>query len=282
MSEQKKALFCLVLTAALWSSGGVLIKWVDWNPMAIAGWRSAIAASVIWWAFRKERLVFSKVQLAGAAAYCATVCLFVTSTKLTTAANAILLQYTAPIYVALLGSWLLGEKTTRRDWLTIGTVLAGMVFFFIDKIAGGAMLGNLLAIASGVSFALCIVCLRMQKDGSPYGSILWGNIMTFIISIPFFGGLSLTASNISGIILLGVFQLGLAYVLYSYAIRHVNALQATIVTTIEPLLNPIWVFFLLGELPGQFAILGGVIVVLSISVRYYLESIQQVKQQASA
>ncbi|MEG6584367.1 DMT family transporter [Dendrosporobacter sp. 1207_IL3150] len=280
MSDKQKALICLVLAAVLWSSGGVLIKWVEWSPMAIAGIRSIIAALVIGIAFRHEKLTFSKVQWAGAAAYCSTVFFFVTATKMTTAANAILLQYTAPIYVALLGGWLLSERADRRDWLTIGVVVAGMIFFFIDKLSGGAMTGNLLAIASGVSFALCIVCLRMQKNGSPHGSILLGNLLTFIISIPFLSGISLSTSNIVGIIVLGVFQLGLAYVLYSYAIRHINALQATLITTIEPILNPIWVFLVLGEVPGQFAIIGGLIVVSAITLRYYLDTPQSAKEEA--
>lgn len=282
MTDGKKALLYLVLTAVLWSLGGVLIKWMDWNPMAIAGLRSLIAAGMIGWAFRGEKLNVTKVHMIGAAGYCATVCFFVIATKLTTAANAILLQYTAPIYVALLGRWLLGEKTTRRDWLTIGIVLAGMVFFFLDKIAGGALLGNLLAVASGVTFSICIISMRMQKNDSPHTTILLGNLLTFVISLPFLGDIRFTAENLMGIMVLGVFQLGLAYVLYAYAIRHVQALQAVIITTIEPILNPVWVFLLLGELPGQFAVIGGLIVVAAITARYYLESAQPVKEQASA
>lgn len=282
MNEHKKALFFLVLTATLWSIGGVLIKLIDWNAMAIAGLRSAIAAVVIGLAFRPRKIAFSGVQWAGAVAYCSTVCFFVIATKLTTAANAILLQYTAPVFVAVLANWFLGEKTNRRDWCTVGTVLAGMVFFFLDKIAGGAMLGNVLAIGAGISFALFIVAMRMQKDDEPYNSVLLGNMLTFAVSLPFLGALPVTVSNLTGIFLLGVFQLGLAYVFYSYAIRHVNALQAVLVTTIEPILNPVWVFFLLGERPGEYALLGGLIVVFAIVFRYYLDSAQALKQKANA
>lgn len=281
MDEHKKALLFLVLAAALWSMGGVLIKLIDWNPMAIAGLRGAIAAIVIGLAFRPQRLSFSRVQWAGAAAYCSTVCFFVVATKLTTAANAILLQYTAPVFVAILGAWLLGEKTTGRDWCTIGTVLTGMVFFFFDKIGGGAMLGNFLAIVAGISFAVFIVIMRMQKDGAPYGSVLLGNILAFLISLPFLGGLAMTAQNLTAIFLLGVFQLGLGYVLYSWAIRQVNALQAVLVTTIEPILNPVWVFVLLGELPGKYALFGGLIVVSAIIVRYYFDSVRTLKRGVS-
>jgi len=272
MNEQKQAMIGLFFTALLWSAGGVLIKLVNWHPMAIAGGRSLIAAIVIGVVFRKESLSFSKPQWIGAIAYCSCVSCFVIATKMTTAANAILLQYTAPIFVALLGSWLLKEKTTRRDWLTIFWVLSGMVFFFIDKVSGGSMVGNGVAVVSGISFALFIVYMRMQKDASPYGSVLIGNILTFLISAFFWSDMSFDQSNLLGILLLGVFQLGMAYVLYSYAIRHVPALKATLITSIEPILNPIWVFLLIGERPGFYAMIGGAIVIVAILFRYWAEA----------
>lgn len=269
MTEQKKAMICLFLTAFLWSAGGVLIKLVDWHPMAIAGGRSVIAAIVIWAAFRKESLSFSKPQLIGAIAYCGCVSFFVTATKMTTAANAILLQYTAPIFVALLGTWFLNEKTTRRDWVTIFIVFSGMIFFFIDEVSAGSMLGNIMAVLSGISFALFIICMRMQKDASPYGTVLIGNILTVVIGLFFLSNISLSYNNLLGILLLGIFQLGLAYVLYSYAIRHVPALKATLITSIEPILNPLWVFLLIGEQPGFYAMIGGFIVLAAIILRYW-------------
>ncbi|AIF49956.1 DMT family transporter [Pelosinus sp. UFO1] len=272
MTQHKKAIFYLALTALLWSAGGVLIKWINWHPMSIAGGRSIIAALVIWLAFRKESLSFSKPQWGGAVAYCACVTLFVIATKLTTAANAILLQYTAPIYVALLSGWLLGEKATRRDWVTIFVVCFGMIFFFLDKVSGGGLLGNLCAVASGISFAFFILFMRMQKDGSPYGSVLIGNLFTFAISLFFWSGNSFESTNLISISLLGVFQLGIAYVLYSYAIRHVEALEATLITSIEPILNPIWVFLLIGEQPGFYSMAGGLIVMTAITMRYWFNS----------
>ncbi|MBC8016217.1 MAG: EamA family transporter, partial [Sporomusaceae bacterium] len=185
-------------------------------------------------------------------------------------ANAILLQYTAPIFVALLGNWFLNEKTTRRDWLTISIVLGGMVFFFIDKVSAGNMLGNIIAVFSGISFAVFIVCMRMQKDASPYGSVLIGNILTFVISIFFWSDISLNQTSLLGILSLGLFQMGLAYVLYSYAIRYVPALKATLITSIEPILNPLWVFLLIGEQPGFYAMIGGFIVLTAITARYWV------------
>ena len=270
MIEQKKAIICLFLTALLWSAGGVLIKLVDWHPMAIAGGRSFIAAIVFFVYFRKESLSFSKPQWVGAIAYCGCVTFFVLATKMTTAANAILLQYTAPIFVALLGTLFLNERTTRRDWLTIVIVFSGMIFFFIDKVSSGSMLGNIIAIGSGISFAVFIICMRMQKDASPYGSVLIGNILTFAISLFFWSEVSLDQTSLLGIFSLGLFQMGLAYALYSYAIRHVPALKATLITTIEPLLNPLWVFLLIGEQPGFYAMIGGFIVLTAITFRYWV------------
>jgi len=270
MIEQKKAMFCLGLTALLWSSGGVLIKLVDWHPMAIAGGRSLIAAAVIWLAFRKDSFAFSRLQLVGAFAYCGCVSCFVLATKMTTAANAILLQYnTAPLFVALLGAWFLGEKTTRKDWLTLFIVFIGMIFFFIDKVSPGSTAGNIISILSGISFAVFIVTMRMQKDAVPYGTVLIGNLLTFFISILFWSNISLEYTNLLGILLLGVFQLGLAYVLYAYAIRHVPALKATLITSVEPILNPLWVFIVIGEQPGFYAVIGGIVVFAAIIFRYW-------------
>jgi len=267
-SEHVRGMLLLIMAAILWSSGGLLIKWVDWNPLAIAGARSGIAALVIRAAFYRSPLTWDSAQLIGAAGYTGTVILFVTATKLTTAANAILLQYTCPIYVAILGAWLLKERTTMKDWLTIGVVLGGMVLFFVDKMSAGGLAGNLLAMASGVTMAVMTIFMRRQKKGSPFGSVLLGNVMTFFIGLPFMFAGSPGVSGLVGIILLGCFQLGLSYVLYSIAIKHVKALEASIITMIEPILNPVWVFFLLGEVPGPWSLVGGAIILLAVIGRY--------------
>ncbi len=267
-SEHFWGIVLLVITAVLWSSGGVLIKSVDWHPLAISGARSAIAAVVIRAAFYKSPLSWSRPQLTGAVAYAATVALFVTATKLTTAANAILLQYTAPVFVAILGAWLLKEKATVQDWLTIAVVLGGMGLFFVDKMSPGGLLGNVLAVASGFSMALMAVCMRWQKDGSPFGSIFLGNVLTFFIGLPFMLSSSPGPGGWTGIVLLGCFQLGLSYILYSMAIKYVRALEATIICVIEPILNPVWVFLLLGEVPGPWSLLGGGVILVAITARY--------------
>jgi drug/metabolite transporter (DMT)-like permease len=195
------------------------------------------------------------------------VILFVIANKWTTAANAILLQYTAPVYVALLSAWFLKERATRADLITIIAALGGMVLFFLDDLSRGGFWGNIIAILSGVAFAGTALCLRKQKEGSPLESLFIGNIIAFLIGLPFILKSSPAASDWPGLILLGVFQLGISYILYAEAIKHVTALEAILIPVIEPVLNPVWVFLLLHEVPGAWAVAGGTIVLLSVVLR---------------
>jgi drug/metabolite transporter (DMT)-like permease len=264
---KSRAVSFLVMAALLWSLGGLLIKLVDWNPMAIAGTRSAIAA-VVMISFRpKMRFNLGPAQLGGAFCYAATVVLFVVANKWTTAANAILLQYTAPVYVALLSNWFLKERITRADIIAIITALGGMILFFLDDLSSGGIWGNIVAILSGIAFAGTALCLRKQKDESPLESLFLGNIIAFLAGLGFMLHSSPTAGSWPGLVLLGVFQLGFSYILYAEAIKHVTALEAILIPIIEPVLNPIWVFLLLKEKPGAWAVLGGIIVLVSVSIR---------------
>jgi drug/metabolite transporter (DMT)-like permease len=266
--ERFKAVLYLLATALLWSFGGVLIKWVDLNPIAIAGLRSAIAFPVLFFLFRSAaRLTWTKDQISGAVCYTATVILFVAATKLTTAANAILLQYTAPVYIALVSTYFLNERIRWYDWTAIALALAGMVLFFLDKLSAGSFTGNLLAIASGVSFAALIIFMRKQKDASPLGSVLLGNLLTAVVALPFMFAKAPSLTSWTGLVLLGVFQLGLSYVFYAAAIKRVTAIEGILIPIIEPVLNPVWVFLFLGEIPGHWALVGGVIIIGAVLAR---------------
>ena len=267
MEKRSKAILFLLLSAILWSSGGLFIKMVSWNPVAIAGLRSLIAMMVIVAYVRHPRFTWSVPQIGGAIAYAVTVTLFVIATKLTTAANAILLQYTAPLYVAFLGAWFLGERTRWFDWGSIVVVIGGMALFFLDHLAPGGLLGNLLAIVSGISFAFLVLFMRKQKNESPFETIILGNLFTGLIGLPFMFGSVPDVRSWVGLFFLGVIQLGLSYVLYSKAIRHVTALEAILIPGVEPVLNPIWVFLMLGERPGKWALIGGLIVLVSVTLR---------------
>lgn len=265
--DRKEALGLLVITAILWSLGGLLIKWVDWNPMAIAGMRSAISAAFLLLVLRRPTWTWSSAQIGGGLAYAATVILYVTANKLTTAANVILLQFTAPIYIALFSRWFLGEKTTWLDWITIVMVMLGMMLFFLGKLSTAGFWGNICAVSSGISLAWLFLFLRKQKSESPVESVILGNLLAALIGLPFMFNSAPDATGWLGLIILGVFQLGLPYLLFSIAIKHVTAIESILIPVIEPVLNPLWVLLLLGETPGQWAIVGGFIVLVAVTFR---------------
>ena len=265
--NKPKAVGLLVLTALLWSFGGLLIKSIHWNPMAIAAGRSAIAALVILLAVRPVSLHWSSALVGGAVAYAANVTLFVVANKLTSAANAILLQWTAPIYVALFGRWFLGETTKRKDWVTIGMVLGGMTLFFVNNLTLRGFWGNVCAIISGMAFGWMALFLRKQKHATPVESVLLGNVLTALIGLPFCFQSLPDLSSWTNLVGLGVFQLGCSYLLYAAAIKHVTAIEASLIPVLEPVLNPVWVFLFAGESPGPWAILGGAVILGSITVR---------------
>jgi drug/metabolite transporter (DMT)-like permease len=273
--ERRKAMTALIATAALWSLGGLLIKSVAWNPVAIAGMRSAIAALLMFLYKRKFQFTWSPVQIGGAVAYAATVILFVTANKLTTAANAILLQYSAPIYVALISYWFLGERISRLDWAAIALVIGGMVLFFVDNLSAGGMWGNIIAVLSGVTFAALTLLSRKQKDGSPLESLFLGNLCTALIGLPFMFQSLPDARSWMMLAVLGVVQLGFSYILYAYAMKHVTALEGILVPVIEPILNPIWVMLFLGEVPGRWACIGGVIVLAAVTGRCAIAAVRE-------
>lgn len=273
--EHLKAIGLLLLTAVFWSFGGVLIKWVQWHPVAIAGMRSAIALVVLLIASPQLKLNYSKIQLRAAIAYALTVVLFVTATKLTTAANAILLQYTAPIYVALGSAPILKERITKMDWIMIGTALGGITLFFLDRLSFSSLFGNCVAILSGMAFAGFVILMRKQKNESPLGSIVLGNLFTVFIGLPFMFYSMPNRESWIGLLLLGIFQIGLPALFYAKAIRVVTALEGILIPMIEPVLNPIWVFLFLKEKPGAWAMVGGILVLVVIGIRTMLGKTQK-------
>ncbi|HEY1769171.1 MAG TPA: DMT family transporter [Chthoniobacterales bacterium] len=257
----------LLLAALCWSFGGVLIKSIAWPPMAISGGRSAIAIPVLLLCTGRPRFTFSRAQIGGAVGYAGTVALFVFATRMTTAANAIFLQYTAPIYVALLGRWYLAERASHLDWLVITVALAGIALFFCDRLTVTGFWGNIIALGSGLAFASVALCLRKEKAGSPAASIILGNLIVALGGLPFIFQQHLGEAVMWRLLALGVFQLGLPYVLYATAIKYVTALEATLIPLLEPVLNPLWVMLALGERPGHWAILGGALVLGAVLAR---------------
>lgn len=270
MSPRRKAVALLVFTALLWSLGGVLIKEIQWAAPAIAGARSAIAACLMLTLARRDRFTFSGPQIGAAVCYALTVTLFVLANKLTTAANAILLQYTAPFWVALFAPWYLKERSHRSDWAILALILGGIVLFFCDQLTPAGLWGNLLALAAGAAFGWLTLFLRKQKSHSGMESVLLGNLLAALACAPYFFGAPPAArgSHVLGIVLLlalGLFQLGLSYICYTAAVRHVSALEASLIPSLEPILNPLLVLVIVGERPGAYAILGGALVLGAVT-----------------
>ena len=264
---QGPAILAVAACALLWSTGGLFVKLISWNPFAIAGVRSLIGGLVILLFLRRPRFTWSFAQIAGAVSYAACMILFVTANKLTTAANAILLQYTAPLYAAVLGWIFLKEKAHALDWVTMAVVIGGMVLFFMDSLTLGGMQGNLLAILSGVFFAGAMVSFRAQKNGSSLESILLSHCITLVVSIPFLWQGAPTLAGWGALAFLGIFQIGLSSLLLTYGVKHVTAVQSLLTAVLEPLFNPIWVFLVLGERPGPRAMVGGAIILVAVTAR---------------
>lgn len=265
-----RSVLLLAGAALCWSLAGVLIKSVaeTWPGLAVAGGRGIIAAAFLALTNRPLRFHFSRDQIIGAVGYAGCTVTFCTATTLTSAANAILLQYTAPIWVALLSAWLLGERASRADWITIAAALAGMALFFKDSLTLGHLDGDLLGALSGVFFAGMTVALRRQKDGSAVESIILGNVLAFLIGLPWIvRAPPLPPIGWGALTLLGVVQLGVSYWLYARAIRHVTALEAVLIPVIEPILNPVWVLIFLHEKPTGWALAGGAIVLTAVTAR---------------
>jgi drug/metabolite transporter (DMT)-like permease len=270
MSEigtRRKAVMMLVLTAALWSTSGLWIKVISWSPLAILGGRSLVALVVFWIYLRKPNFRVTWLQLLGSVCYVLTQLTFVWATKLTTAANAIFLQYASPLYVVILGYLFLKEKPHKADWIAMGVIFSGLFLFFGDQLSLDGFAGNILAIISGMTFSVLMLIMRGQRENSPANIIFIGNIIGFLVGLPFIIGETINLPNLGIILYLGIFQIGLSFVFYSIAVRHVRALEANLILTLEPILNPIWVFMVLGEKPGPLALAGSMLVIGAVTYR---------------
>jgi drug/metabolite transporter (DMT)-like permease len=273
--DRRKAVLLLLITVLLWSTSGLFVKILNWHPLAVSGVRSAIAALVIWAYVRRPHFVWSLPLIGGAIAYLGAQSLFVAATTLTSAANAIFLQYTAPVWVALFGIWYLGERARPVDWGTMGVIFIGMALFFGDKLSAQGVMGNILAIIGGVCFAWLILFMRKQKDGSPESIALLGNILCAVVGLPvvlmaWANGTLPGPQNWAILLFLGVLQLGIPYLLYARSIRYLNAMEAVLIQTLEPILNPIWVFLVIDEKPGPWAMAGAIVVLAAVTVRAIL------------
>jgi drug/metabolite transporter (DMT)-like permease len=257
----------LLAAAALWSTAGAAIKSSGLDAFQIAGGRSLVAGAFLLLAVRSARARPDRKVALVAVAYAFTVVLFVIATKLTTAANAIFIQDAAPLWVLLLSPWLLGERPTRGELLAVPIFGVGLGLFFLDELSPGQTAGNVVALASGVAFALSIVGLRGLRERGP-SALVWGNFLAAAITLPLWSrGPVPTPLDLSLVLYLGVFQLGLAYLCFSWGVSGVPAIEASLLVLLEPVLNPIWTFAIAGERMGPWAIAGGAVVLLATGWR---------------
>lgn len=279
-SEHTKGILAVFLTSLLWSSGGLFIKLITLTPMQISFFRCLIAAIVFAILFRQKILKLNPLALLNSFSYATVLIFFVIATKTTTAANAIFLQSTAPIYVLIFEPLLTKTKWEKINIITITVCFIGMILFFMGDLTPGDIKGNLAALFAGVAFAAFF--LGMKKNDKQYGeaSIFYGNVIVAIVCIPFlFEMNSLTFSDLWKLTFLGVFQIAFAYALFSYGIKRILAVEASIISMLEPVLNPVWVFIGYGEVPSVYAIIGGVIIISAITVRTLISGAPALKRK---
>ncbi|MGH7581230.1 MAG: DMT family transporter [Gemmatimonadales bacterium] len=283
MRARSTARLELAGAAVLFSTGGAAIKAADFAAWQITCLRSGIAAVAIWLMTREARGAWTGRTVVVGIAYAATLTLFVLANRLTTAANTIYLQSTAPLYLALLAPWLLREPTRRQDLLFMAAVGLGLALFFLGvdapvETAPDPVRGNLLAVGSGFFWALTVCGLRwMGAAGGARGSaavaVVAGNAIAFALALPFalpFGSHGVGDWALMGY--LGVFQIALAYVLVTRALTTIPALEASLILLIEPVLNPVWAWIFQGERPNAWALIGGGVILGATTIRAVLDA----------
>lgn len=280
-STRKKAMLLMALCACLWSISGIFIKWISWSPFLIAGGRSLISAAVLGLFMAVSRIgiqVCRSSLCAGISLGVSFLC-FVSANKLTTAANAILLQYTSPIFILIISALFLHQQIKKREAAVVCAAAAGILLFFLDQLSPGNIAGNFLGILAGffLSIMFVLIGLAGNNDSIRMSGILFAHIFTALVGIPV--GAVFTASistrEICLILILGIFQLGIPYILYAIAAKDCSPLACSLIGMLEPLLNPVWVFLFDGESPGPFALAGAVIVITAVACWCVIENRNQ-------
>lgn len=270
--SHRTAVILTLCVAFLWSLAGLNMKLIHWSSYAVAGGRSLLAALfLIPILLKSGRLKIDRYVIGGAICYAAFNYCFIFSTKSASSAIAVMMQYTAPLYVAILAWFLFKEKITKMDVIALIAVSIGMVLFMLDGEASGSQIGKIVAIFNGFSFAGISIFLRYQKDGNPVMSVFLGNALGGILGIPFMvqGGIPDASSML--FLLLAGFLFGLTYTVYAIASKSLTALETVLFPVFDPVLNPVWVFLVMGEAPGLFTIVGAVLILVAILARSLIQ-----------
>ena len=268
LSRENRGTLYVFLAALLYSIGGLCIKVIPWNGMSINGGRTAIALVVIggylWWV--KHPLRWNRWVALGAVSVFGCNALFSIANKLTTAANTIVLQFTAPIFVMLITLLVFRRRPSRLDVITCAVVFGGVVFFFIDSLEVGGGLGNLLALLSGLAYA-GVFLLNDLPDSDAISSVFWGDVLSALTGLPFLvKETDFSPTAITSLLVLGVFQVAVAYILLTIGLQTTPPVTASLVSGIEPVLNPILVAVFYGEQMGPMAIVGAAIVISGVVI----------------
>jgi drug/metabolite transporter (DMT)-like permease len=264
----RRGALLIAAAALLWSTGGLAIKLVPLSALGVAFWRSFISAIFLLVIFRPSRARWRHAAPSTVVVYALMILTFVSATKMTTAANAIFLQYTGPLYVLALAPFLLKEPFRKSDAAAVGVALVGMSFFFVGRLDPGALAGNLVAVASGLFFGLTVLLLRRDASGDAIPSVIAGNLAAAALALPFaWGNLALDGKGIGLVLFLGIVQLGISYFLFVKGLKTVPATEASLIGMLEPMFNPLWAFLGLGERPSAWALLGGAIVLAAVAGR---------------
>ena len=270
MSKKNKAIIQMIVCSVLWSIAGIVIKQINCSAVVITGFRSLFSALTMlaFMKFAKLKFTFSRRVVPTAICMCITFFCFVGANKLTTAANAIVLQFTSPVFVMLISAVIYKTKFKPSDIAAVAATLFGISLFFLDQLDSGSMLGNIIAILAGFFMAGIFVFGGNSSRAERMTGTLIGHIMTAVIGISFlpFTQNVIDGKAVVGFVILGVFQLGIPYILVALALSNCPPLACNLIGVIEPLLNPVWVFIFNGERPGKNAFIGAVIILVSITV----------------
>jgi len=281
-TERNAARLQAVAAAVLFSTGGAGIKVEAFSAAQVSCVRSGIAAvALLLWL--RGRVRWTPGTLAAGLVYAATLSLFVGATKLTTAANAIFLQSTAPLYLLLLAPLVLRERVQLRDVLYLAAIATGLVFCFAGTpgataTASNPALGTWLGAASGLAWALTLVALRIIGRGDANSTdavapVVAGNVLAVLVALPFALPFPrATAGEWLTLVYLGVFQIGLAYICLAGAIRHLPALEISLLLLLEPVLNPVWTWIVRGEEPGRWTMIGGAVIVGATIIKLLVDA----------